>query len=121
MKNNKQNKGEDIMISGLAWYRKSQLDKLLKVQEDSGKLEKTYEEWLKGAEEFINKFNTPRVVLKKVDIDIEELIKWCAMKNVPINSKSRTFYTAQKLKELNQHQFSTSVFIFNIILKKKLR
>ncbi|ACN13843.1 hypothetical protein HRM2_07290 [Desulforapulum autotrophicum HRM2] len=97
MKNKKQRKG--TMISGLAWYRKSQWDKLLEVSEDSDKLEETFEEWLQGAEEFVKNFDTPGVVIKKIDIDVKELIIWCASKNISVNSASRSLYTAQKVKE----------------------
>ena len=99
-KNKKKKFSKSSIVTGVAWYRSSQWDRLREVSEDSDKLENTYEEWLAMAEDFMKNFNTPGIKLVKVDIDVEELINWCSINNQPINSETRSDFTAQQIKKM---------------------
>ena len=49
----KKNSNESKIITGVAWYRPEQWERLREVSEDVDNLEETYEAWLKTAEHLI--------------------------------------------------------------------
>jgi hypothetical protein len=88
------------IAAGVAWYRREQWPRLLEVAEDADELEDTYEEWLGIANERFDEFNVPGVLLKKVDVDIEELITWCGERGRPVDARARSEFVAEKVREM---------------------
>ncbi len=89
-------------IIGVAWYRKDQWDLLKKITNEPEIPEDTYEEWLENAKEQIHKLELSGITVKKVDLDVDDVVKWCKQKHVSINSNSIAEYAAFKLKELEK-------------------
>ena len=90
------------IAAGVAWYRRDQWPRLLEVAEDADELEDTYEGWLQIANERFKTFKVPGVLLKKVDVDIEELIAWCAERGRPVNGSARSEFVAEKVQEMTE-------------------
>ena len=84
---------------GIAWYRREQWNRLLEVSADREDLEDSYDEWLTFAEASLNKVKQQRVIIHKIDVDIDELVQWCRSQNRPVNMETRTEYVIIKLKE----------------------
>ena len=76
----------------LAWYRQDQWQLLLDYSTDSDKLERTYQEWLEHAEEKVNEMDNDGINIVKVDINIEEMKKWCERHDKQIDSYTRGEY-----------------------------
>ena len=100
IKRRRKKKGSARIAAGVAWYRRDQWPRLLEVAEDADELEDTYEGWLQIANERFNNFKVPGVLLKKVDVDIEELIAWCAERGRPVDGSARSEFVAEKVREL---------------------
>ena len=88
--------GEKII--GIAWYRKEQWSLLRQVSKNPEKLESTHEEWLNNAIESKKTLEKAGVSVKEVDIDIENIIKWCKERHRAIDSKSISEYVALRLR-----------------------
>jgi hypothetical protein len=84
---------------GIAWYRPDQWEQLRKLSDDSDRLEGTYEEWLSYAEEQLAELRSRGCVVRRVDVDLDELLKWCTFKRLPLNGESRSQYVAEKLRQ----------------------
>jgi hypothetical protein len=87
---------------GVGWYRKEQWDKLRSVSADANNLEKAYEEWQANAENVLLSLRAGGADAVKVEIDVEELIRWCQEKKRAVNSKSRSEFVVQQLMRSEQ-------------------
>ena len=87
---------------GVAWYRREQWDRLLEISSDPDQLEDTYEEWQTMAEQNLKKLAQHGYMLRKVDIDVEELLRWCNSKNRSVDGGARSEFTVVKLRELDK-------------------
>ena len=93
----KTGKQEPVVI-GAAWYRSDQWGRLKEVSEDRADLEETWEEWICTAEKAIRDFRAKGIQVAKVDVDVEELERWCQSKEQPVNAASRSAFAAEKLR-----------------------
>jgi hypothetical protein len=91
-------------VAGLAWYRPEQWHRLLEVSEDSDNMESEFEEWRKSAEKAIVNFTAAGVQVRKVDIDVEELVEWCRDNGLPVNIKARSHYAAEKVRQQSMRE-----------------
>lgn len=87
------------MTFGVAWYRPEQWQRLREISIDKDGLEETYQEWVEGAEKAMRELRRQGVQPEKVDVDVEELLRWCQTQNVPVNGESRSNYVAVKMQE----------------------
>jgi len=97
-------KADDTASSriGVAWYRREQWDRLLEISSDRDELEDTYDEWQAMAEENLRKLVQHGYALRKVDIDVEELLSWCNSQNRSVDGDARSEFTVVKLRELDE-------------------
>ncbi len=77
----------------LAWYRQDQWQLLLDYSTDSDRLERTYQEWLEHVEKKINEMGKEGINVVKIDINIEDMKKWCERHDKPIDGYTRSEYT----------------------------
>ncbi len=89
-------------VFGLCWYQPEQWTRLLEISDDTDKLEETYEEWRTNANKAIQEFQTTGKKIKKVKINLEQLLFWCNEKGVPVNGSSRAQYVAYVLQQRNK-------------------
>ncbi len=85
-------------IVGLAWWQADQWKRLKEISEDRENLEDTYEEWRKNASGVIRELEAQGQIIKKVSINLEELILWCNENSKPLNGASRAEYSAYILE-----------------------
>ena len=76
----------------LAWYRQDQWQLLLACSTDADKLARTYQEWLEHAEEKVNEMGKNGINIVKIDINIEEMKKWCERHDKQIDGHTRSEY-----------------------------
>ena len=86
-------------VFGLAWYRPEQYQHLLEVSEDRDKMDSTFEEWQKSAWKAVRNFAANGVPIRKVDVDVEELVIWCRARDLPINGAARSSFAAEKVEQ----------------------
>ena len=102
-KKKKKKSGRQVKaVIGVAWYRPEQWDRLLQIADDRDVLEDTYEEWQAVAEESLKKFAKLGYNYRKVDIDIEELLKWCHSHKRSVDGAARSEFASRKLREQDE-------------------
>lgn len=95
----KQESDSSSIVIGVAWYRRDQWQRLLEIAEDADELSETYESWLSEAEKAIRLMAAENVFLEKVDVDVEEILAWCNARDLPVDSKARSNYVVEKMRD----------------------
>ncbi len=80
-----------------AWYKEDQWPRLVSVCEDE--LSPSYSEWLKGAKKAMEK-GIGDTQFVKVEVDVDELLSFCADNGLNVNGKARTAFVNHRLKEI---------------------
>jgi len=83
---------DEKVVLGLSWFQPEQWDRLKEISEDRESLDDSYEDWKNNANKTIQELRLAGQVVKKVNIDLEELLVWCNENSFPVNGKSRSEY-----------------------------
>lgn len=86
-------------IIGLAWYKPNQWARLIEVSEDADRLEQTFLEWFEPASKRYNEMVRSKLQVRKIAVDVEELIEWCKRRGLPVSAASRALYVKEKTRE----------------------
>ena len=95
---------KDTPALGVAWYRRDQWERLLEISVDRDILEETYEEWKIYAKSKLRNLERSGIVLKKVDVDVDELLQWCKTQKKPVDGEARSLFAAKKLREIDKRR-----------------
>ena len=90
---------ESKIVTGVAWYRRDQWQRLREVSEDVENLEETYDAWLETAERMIREGIPENVAVEKMDIDVEEVLAWCNVQGLPMNTQSRARFVSERIRQ----------------------
>ena len=94
-----ENESEIKQQLGMAWWQPEQWERLKEISEDRDDLDDSYKEWRKNATESIKEIESTGQVVKRVSINLEELILWCNKKGILVNGKARAEYAAYVLQK----------------------
>ena len=94
---------ETQIVTGVAWYRPEQWQRLREISEDVDNLEETYDAWLQTAERMLRNGIPAGVVVEKIDIDVEEVLAWCNVRGLPMNASSRTQFVAERVRQRHEN------------------
>ena len=82
---------------GLAWYSRKDWERLREIADDRDKLDDAYEDWERQALKMIHDLEAVGRRIRKVPIDIEALIAWCAERKCRIDMAARSEYVSYLL------------------------
>jgi hypothetical protein len=85
---------------GVTWYRPDQWERLREIVEDKENFDKTYEESRLDSENQIKQLESQGLRPVKVEVDVEEMIKWCSDQGLSVTPETRTKFMMTKLREL---------------------
>ncbi len=100
-KSKRAEKSDTQPFMGVGWYRPDQWQRLREVSADREKLHDTWAEWYVHATSTVLDLQSMGIRLSKVEVDVEELIRWCEKRGEPVNSGSRSKFIAAKTGELH--------------------
>lgn len=86
------------ILTGVAWYRRNEWPLLRSLAVDSEILAETYDEWLLIAEQTYVRMQAEGYLVEKVDVPLQDLVKWCAAHGRPLDEAARSGYVADKLR-----------------------
>jgi hypothetical protein len=89
-------------VLGVGWYRPEQWALLLAESVDRDQLESTHAEWLTSAEASLDKIRAAGQNPIKIDIDLEDMIAWCARQGIPLDGDARAHYIADQTRLRDQ-------------------
>jgi hypothetical protein len=95
----KKSPNQSRIITGVAWYRPEQWQRLREVSEDVDNLEETYDAWLQTAERTTRDIPTD---VEKIDVDVEEVLAWCKVMGLPMNAASRARFVSERVRQKHQ-------------------
>lgn len=82
---------------GIAWYRPEQWTMLRALASDPEVLEKTYAEWLIFATKKIEELRKRGLLVRKIDVDVQELAAWCQSRDRVLNGEARAKFVTEKM------------------------
>ena len=85
-------------VTGIAWYRRDQWTRLRELASDADKLEESYEDWLAGAQKTLVQMKVAGVRTQRVEIDLDELARWCRAEGRALDSAARASFVASQLR-----------------------
>ncbi len=85
------------MAIGVAWYCREEWGRLLAVSVDRERMEETYDEWMRSARRTLLEMKGQGAHVEKVDVGVDELVKWCRDRNVSVNGEARANFASFKL------------------------
>ena len=65
---------------------------------DPDKLEESYDDWLAGAQKALVQIVVTGVRARRVDVDVEALVRWCQAQGRLLDSAARAAYAALQLR-----------------------
>ena len=94
--------GKSDTLVGIAWYRPDQWSRLLRLSIDGDELEASYEEWVAEAQQTMAQMTAAGMSARRVDIDLDDLLRWCRDNARPLDAKARSAYTVDRLQSESQ-------------------
>lgn len=80
------------------WYRPEEWARLATVADDRDAMEPSYRDWLTAAEKNILQMALAGIRVQRVEIDVAELVTWCAARNLPNTSATRSQYAFELIQ-----------------------
>jgi hypothetical protein len=94
------NKAETKLVVGVGWYSPEQYARLREVAVDPKNIHVRWVAWAAKAEEMNELLRTRGLVVQRIDVDVDELMAWCASEGKPIDGASRAAFISMKCREL---------------------
>lgn len=91
---------EEKQVIGIAWFQPEQWDRLVEISEDRDALDDSYEDWRENANGVIHQIRKSGNLVKKVKLDLEELILWCNEKGISVNGEARAEFISIQVRQL---------------------
>jgi hypothetical protein len=88
-----------MQLVGIAWYRSDQWQRLRELSVDTETLEQTHQEWLTMATKTLDDLQKAGLRVQKVDVDVEELVRWCQERELPVDAKARARFVTETLEQ----------------------
>jgi hypothetical protein len=85
-------------ITGIAWYRRDQWARLRELAADADRLEEEFEDWLVGAQKTIVQLTATGLRVRRVDVDLDDPVRWCRHEGRPLDSAARAAFAADRLR-----------------------
>ena len=82
---------------GIAWYRPEQWTMLRALASDPEVLEKTYAEWLNFAMKTMDELRKQGLLVRKIDVDVQELAAWCQSRDRVLDGEARANFVTEKM------------------------
>lgn len=93
---------ETNAVTGVAWYRREDWSRLREIASDRANLDDSYEAWLAGAQKTLLELAVAGVAARRVNVDVEALVRRCRAERRPVDSAARAAFVADQLRRANQ-------------------
>ncbi len=90
--------------AGVAWYRRDQWERLRKIADDPENFHDTYEEWLATAQARTRDLERQGVSVRRVDVDVDELVKWCEEQQCKLDGQARANFVVYFLEKTDKRK-----------------
>ncbi len=91
-------RGGSPPLVGVAWYRREQYERFLASAKDREQLEGTWIDWKREAEVVILGYRALGMEVRRVEVDLDELIAYCMSESKPNTAETRAAYVIEMLQ-----------------------
>ncbi len=85
-------------VIGVCWYRQDQYERFLASAKDREGLEATWGEWQISAERAIRQYRSMGLDVRKVEVDLDDLLAYCMVEGKPNTAETRAGYAVHILE-----------------------
>lgn len=86
------------MITGIAYYKKEDYNRFLSIIADRESMHDSWEEWYQAFLKTRNDLISQGIRIKTVEVDLDELIAYCARKEIKNDGKARSQFALDKVR-----------------------
>ena len=90
------------VVLGVSWFTPEEWKKIKSISVDSEKLDDTYDEWMKNAENAISMFTEHGLQVRKINVNALEFVQWCTENGKMLDGGARSEFVAGKVREQDQ-------------------
>jgi hypothetical protein len=95
----KKHRDSKTLITGVSWYRAEQWDRLREISAYKATFETPYEASLLEWEKKIQQLEAQGIRPIKVEVDVGELLTWCATQGLAVTPETRTKFMMNTLRD----------------------
>jgi uncharacterized protein YjdB len=88
-----------IPVTGILWWKPAQWEKAKQISTDSHIFDDTYQDWKEGAENALKKLRGYGLTVYKIEIELEELVRWCMDQKMPLDATARSSFVSMKVQK----------------------
>ena len=88
----------------IAWYTREEWDAVRREASDAEVFDANYDEWQANATRVLDQLREQGVPVQRIAVGAVELRTWCQQQGIPQNSKARSRYAAERLRNLRQQK-----------------
>lgn len=88
--------------AGVAWFSPDQWELLRRVAADKQALHDTYDEWVADAFAALRNLEQPGFAARPLEVDVDELLRWCRGRRRPLDGAARSAFVAEKLEQASK-------------------
>ena len=90
--------------TAIAWYTREEWDAVRREASDAEVFDANFDEWQANATRVLDQLREQGVPVQRVFVGAAELRTWCDQQGLPPNSKARSSYAAEKLRNLRDQK-----------------
>ena len=92
------------LVTGILWWKPKQWEKAKQISSDGHVFDDTYQDWQEGAEKALKNFHDLGIKVYKIEIELDELVKWCKDQKMPFDLKARSKFVSMKVQKHHESQ-----------------
>ena len=85
-------------VYGMAWYHPDQWQRLREMSSDAEDFEESYDDWFDSAEVRMRAMREVGIRAERVEVDVEEMARWCEAEECLVDADGRARYAAHLLR-----------------------
>ena len=93
-----------VKVTGIAWYRREDYDRIKAMFQDGGNLPDTFDGWLSSAQGLYDKLTREGHVVEKALIDPDTFPDWCRANGVEMDGRGRMGYANECAAKMDKAQ-----------------
>lgn len=86
---------------GIGWYAENDWSELLRVSVDRDRLELTWADWKRNADEMLRNLRARGLAVRVVPLDVTKLVAWCWRHGRVVDGEARAAYVAELVSRPN--------------------
>jgi hypothetical protein len=88
-------------VTGILWWKPKQWEKAKRICTDAENFDETYQDWKEAAEKALENFQLLGLTVYKIEVNLDEMVKWCKAQKLPLSAQARSRYVSMLVEKRN--------------------